>query len=33
MERIKMKLVIIGTWMKGNPVFNGKLPSAREFLI
>jgi hypothetical protein len=32
-ERIKMKLVITGTSMKGNPVFRGKIPSAREILI
>ena len=33
MERIKMNAVFTGTWMKGNPVFSRKLPSAREFLI
>jgi hypothetical protein len=31
MERIKMNTVFTGTWMKGNPVFGGKLPSGREF--
>jgi len=33
MERIKINTVFTGTWIKGNPVFSGTLPSAREFLI
>lgn len=29
MQRIEMNTVFTGTWMKGNPVFSGKLTSAR----